>query len=522
MTTRVERSLAGNAGSRLIVLILALTLALPAALVSAQTPSSSPAVAGNDPSLATIKPALQGMVAAKTGDLTSYTIDATLRLDGSPGLDGTARVSYINTTGNDLDIIPFRLYANGANEDIDAVIVDDVTVDGQRVEPELTVSNSVLSVPLASPLAPDASVTIELGFSATVPIDTSDHYGIFGIDTATGTWALAHWYPIIAGWDPANGWELDPTSINGDPIFSNTALYDVTLTAPASWQVVTTGSAIDETVAGAARTQRFLSGPVRDFTIVADSDFQSVSTEVDGTRVTSWYNPGTDRVGKAVLEYAARALALYNELIGPYPYATFDIVPVELYGAAGVEFPQLVYIGQSYYSDQQNLSVPNYLDFTVSHEVLHQWFYGLIGNNQYIHAFTDEGLTNFISSKVYFTEVYGAQAGNQMFGSAVVTPFAATVTSGGDQIVDTPTDDFETGRAYSFAAYNKAPMGFNAIYETIGHDAFFAGLRSYYETFLFGIAQPDDLRSAFEQASDQDLGDLWRHWFEERAAEDDV
>ncbi|HWV35371.1 MAG TPA: hypothetical protein VNZ55_07055 [Thermomicrobiales bacterium] len=61
MTTRVERSLARNAGSRLIVLILALTLALPAALVSAQTPSSSPAVAGNDPSLATIKPDLRGM-----------------------------------------------------------------------------------------------------------------------------------------------------------------------------------------------------------------------------------------------------------------------------------------------------------------------------------------------------------------------------------------------------------------------------------------------------------------------------
>jgi len=484
---------------------------------------STPAVDTSDPRLATIKPELRDQVSAKVGDdLSSYTIVASLRVGQRPGIAGTESIDYVNNTGGTLTTLPFRLYANGADEDIDSVVVDDVTVDGTAVEPALTVANSVMTLPLEEPLAAGSKITVSLSFSATLPIDTSDHYGIFGIDTKTGSWALAHWYPIVAGWDPASGWELDPTSVNGDPIFSNTALYDVTISTPDTWAVVTTGSVIENRLAGSERTRRFLTGPVRDFTIVADSDFESTSTVVDGTIVTSWFNPGTEQVGRAVLTYAAQSLALYNSLIGPYPYDEFDIVPVELYGAAGVEFPQMIYIGQSYYVGDQVPSEPSYLDFTVAHEVLHQWWYGLVGNNQYIHAFTDEGLTNFISSKVYFTRVYNARYGDRTFDDAVASPFKATIARGDDQIVDQPTDDFPSERGYVYAAYSKAPMGFDVIYNEIGDKAFFEALHAYFQTFEFGIAQPDDLLAAFEKASGKDLTALWDHWFQQAAGANDV
>lgn len=497
--------------------------------VANRVAGSTPAVDTRDPRLATIKTELRDQVSARIGDdLSSYAIVAALRVGQRPGIDGTESIDYVNTTGGTLTTLPFRLYANGADEDIDSVVVDDVTVDGTAVEPELTVANSVMTLPLPEPLVAGGKTTISLSFSATLPIDTSDHYGIFGIDTATGSWALAHWYPIVAGWDPANGWELDPTSVNGDPIFSNTALYDVTISTPDTWAVVTTGSVIENRLAGPAglagseRTRRFLTGPVRDFTIVADSDFESTSTVVDGTVVKSWFNPGTEQVGRAVLTYAAKSLALYNSLIGPYPYIEFDVVPVELYGAAGVEFPQMIYIGQSYYAGDQVPSEPSYLDFTVAHEVLHQWWYGLVGNNQYIHAFTDEGLTNFISSKVYFTRVYNADYGDRTFDDAAAAPFKATVARGEDQIVDQPTDDFPSERAYVYAAYSKAPMGFSAIYNEIGDKAFFEALHAYYQKFEFGIAQPDDLLAAFEKASGKDLHELWDHWFQQAAGKDDI
>ncbi|HEU0165820.1 MAG TPA: M1 family aminopeptidase, partial [Thermomicrobiales bacterium] len=313
-----------------------------------------------------------------------------------------------------------------------------------------------------------------------------------------------------------------PTSENGDPVFSNTSQYDVSVTAPSAWEVAATGTVVANKVSGESRTQQVITGPVRDFSIVANSQFDSVSDVVDGTTVTSWFLPGDDRVGNAVLTYASQAIALYSTLFGSYPYVEFDVVPVDLHGASGVEFPQLIYLAQSYYTADQSLDVPNYLDFTVAHEVMHQWWYGMVGNNQYLHAFTDEGLTNFVSSLIYFTQEYGEDAGSKIFTGACLSSFDASVKDGADQIVDTPTDAFDTTNDYVWAAYSKAPVGFDAIYNQIGEQAFVAGLADYLKENAFGIAQPDDMLAAFEEASGQDLTALWKHWFDERAGAYDV
>lgn len=524
----------------LATLVLALLLAaLPAsrAGVTAQTPAispvaspaaspvaspvASPASLADDPRLTGIKPAQAAWVAGLIPDrLTTYTIAADLD-PGKRSIQGTVSVDYVNDTGTTLDTLPFRLYANGG--ETDTILADDVTVNGDPVPTTLTVDNSVLAVPLATPLAPGDTATVAMGFTLLMPLDSSDQYGMLNVDSATGTWAISEWYPIVAGWDPANGFELDPPSANGDPIFSTTSQYHVTVTTPEDWTLVTTGDATTEPTAGGdRRTWTIETGPVRDFTMVADADFQSVSQVVDGTTITSWFNAGSDRSGEAALTYAAQAIARFSDLLVPYPYTSFDVVPVELYGAAGVEFPQLIYIAQSYYGPGQDLSTPNDFDFTIAHEVVHQWFYGLVGNNQYLHAFTDEGITNFLSSRIYFTHEYGGAAGGAMFANAAQNVFISAAGAGADQIVDTPTDDFDSGYAYAWAAYAKAPVGFNAIYERVGEAAFLQGLRDYIDAFAFHVAQPEDLRDALSQASGEDLAPLWQHWFSEKNGAQDA
>jgi hypothetical protein len=473
-----------------------------------------------------IQPELRDEVAAQMPDnLPEYVIDATLDADadGGPRLTGTLDLTWVNTTGEPIDTLPFRLYANGPDAQHDAITVGDVTVDGASVEPILSESASVLDVPLDRALGPGAEVAIGMTFITSPPTDATAHYGIFNIDPGTGTLALAHWYPVLAGRDPETGWVLDFPSRNGDPIFAETALFDVRITAPEGWRIVTTGVTFDDPATTAdAVTQRYVTGPVRDFTIVADEDFELVTDEVDGIVVNSWHNPGEEAIGKAVAEYGAQSLALFNELLGPYPFRELDLLPVEMYGAAGCEFPQLIYIGHDYYSGPDDLDVPSALDFTVAHEVVHQWFYGLVGNNQYADAFIDEGLTQYLSSEVYFTAAYNEAVGDEVTASFLERPFARFVGAGDDQVVDQPTDDFEAGWAYGFAAYVKAPLGFAAIHDAIGNDAFFAALRAYVDEFMFGVATPDDLLAAFEVASGQELDELWRHWFEETNGEDDL
>jgi len=270
---------------------------------------------------------------------------------------------------------------------------------------------------------------------------------------------MAHWYPIIAGRDPVRGWVLDPPSENGDPIFSTTALYDVSLTFDAGWSVVTTGIETEASTAGGdgMTTRHYVSGPVRDFTIVADADLELVTDEVNGITINSWYQPGQEQIGKAVLTYAVQSVTVLEPVLGPYPYRELDFVSVELNGAAGVEFPQLIYIGAGYYREPLLPGTPNSLDFTVAHEVIHQWFYNLVGNNQYDVAYIDEGLTNYLTAGVYAQRQYGDAAAAMATERYLTRPFERAVASGDDPVVDQPTDDFPSGNAYVLAAYSKTP-----------------------------------------------------------------
>jgi aminopeptidase N len=92
--------------------------------------------------------------------------------------------------------------------------------------------------------------------------------------------------------------------------------------------------------------------------------------------------------------------------------------------------------------------------------------------------------------------------------------YLTTLFEDGDVIVDYPTDDFPTMRAYVVAVYHKGALGFRAIQEEIGDDAFFAGLRDYVARHRFGVATPDDLRRALAEAAGRELDESWRHWFE--------
>lgn len=503
---------------RLLLPILLLTLGTVPALASQSTTTTE--------QLKAVLPEWHDEIAAVLESVSArYTIDAEVvpatSDDRQPHISGTVTTEYTNTTGAPLDQLPFRLYANGAS--VTAVLtVSDVMVAGIPVETKMSGDRSIVAVPLNSPLAAGDTTTVTMAFDLAVPVDEREHYGILNTSPESGTWALAHWYPILAAWTEERGWVLDPPSEYGDPIVSTTAAYDLTLRASEDWRVVTTGVVIEERTDGSIAERHIVTGPARDLTMVLDDDFESVERDVDGTLITSWYNPGEERIGEAVLDYAAQSLAYFNEIIGPYPFTTLELAPVELFGAAGVEFPQLIYMAASYYTPDRDLGVPNSVDFTVAHEVLHQWWYYIVGNNQYDHAFIDEGLTNFMSSEMYFEAMYGPQAAELMVQRYLKGPFHSRVSADNDQVVNTPTDDFPSSSAYVFAAYSKAPLGFKAIYEEIGHDAFVEAVQRYYAEHRFTVATPEDLLEAFQAAAKQDIAELWNRWFEEAAGEDDI
>src|SRR5699024_1597956 len=133
-------------------------------------------------------------------------------------------------------------------------------------------------------------------------------------------------YPVVAGRDPEDGWMLEPTSVDGAPIFTDTALYSVDVTAPRAMHLVTSGGETSTPETGDTTTTTFNAWPRPDFAIIASPQIEFVSAEVGETTVRSWFYPGTRDAGKQTLGWGVDTLDLFDDLLGEYPYRRLNIV----------------------------------------------------------------------------------------------------------------------------------------------------------------------------------------------------
>jgi len=304
----------------IVLLLLAVTLLVPAALAQRPEVSSPPVDAAYDPDdLHIIKPELRDEIAeALPEGLTAYAIDATFPDDPDDhAVTGEMTVTFTNTTGGPLDEIPFRMYANSATEEHDAITLDEVSIDGTEIEPELSEMNSVATIALPGTLDTGDVVEIDVEFTTNVPVDESLHYGMLNYTSRNGTWSMAHWYPMVAGWDEDYGWMVKPTSIYGDPVFTNTGMYTVTITAPEDLRFITSGVEIDsEPGRRGMVTTSWSAAPSRDFVMIVDDDMEFAEDEIDGTTVRSWFHEEHEEAGEAALLWTVQTVELFNGLLG--------------------------------------------------------------------------------------------------------------------------------------------------------------------------------------------------------------
>jgi hypothetical protein len=508
--------------SRIVLLMLTALLLLGSpglAIAQDSTPAASPE-ARVDSGAAALHPGERQRVLEKTeGFLSSYLVTARLRSAGPlpATIGGTLDLTYVNGTGIPQSVIYFRLYPNNEDYAEGGISLSNVRVEGQVAPVTLSTADTTAEIPLPRTVKPGGSIDLSLDFTTTIPTDPAGGYGMFQYDSVLDAYALAQWLPLLAGWDPERGWNLDPLSVMGDPTFTDAAFFEIAMTASSELVFASSGVEIERQENGAESTFRIVSGPVRDFVMAASPNFLISTAEVDGTTVRSFYFPETPEAGERVLADSAESLRIFNELFGPYPYQQLDVVQIDLQNrAAGVEFAGIIYIANNlYYFGTREL------EFTVVHEVAHQWWYGLVGNNQYYTAFLDEGLTNY-SSIIYWEERYGAEMAELMINAMLKRPyFAVLFGPEGDQIAYQPTDGFVSPSAYGGIIYGKAPLGFRAIREEIGDEAFFETLWQFRDQFEFRVATPDDLLALFEEVSGQKISDLWEHWFESADGDQD-
>jgi hypothetical protein len=488
------------------LLALAMLLGVATPIAAQGTPL------GDERDLTDVIPAWRDEVEADTeGALSRYQIEAGFDTEAGT-IAGTMTVEYVNASPDPLDDVYFRLYPNASYYAGGELAISDVQVESTLVEPVLEVGDTALRVPLLDPVAAGASVEIALSFTTVVPLDAEGSYGIFDRDGASGTWTLADWHPVLAVYEPDAGWKIDPPTRFGDPTYAASSLFDVRLTAPAGWEVVTSGTTIEERPAGEATERHYLAGPAREFTMVADDDFARGSVVVGETTIHSWFEPSLAAAGESALNVAAQALEFYSAKNGTHPFEELDLVQTPLAGALGVAWAGIAFLdGPTLYSDYAT-AAPETFTTIVAHEVAHLWWGAQVGVDSNDHAFMNESLAT-LDALDFVRATYGEDAGLRSLETGIVAS-ARSLLAIGDTVVDLPYRDNQDPYERSLAVYGKGALGFLAIREAIGQEAYDAALRAYVDEWSFDIAEPADLRAAFEEASGADLAELWRSWFE--------
>jgi hypothetical protein len=433
-------------------------------------------------------------------DPTVYTLDLSLDLDG-PRLWGRAEILYTNNEEVPLAELYLRLYPNMDRDTGGSTEVERITLDGQAVQPEYELEETALRVDLDPPLSPGASVELALDFAVTVPLGTGGNYGAFS--SQRGVLALAHFYPFVPVYDD-EGWNVELAPTFGDVIYADISLYEVTLTAPADATVVATGSALplvahDDGTA----TWHFVSGPARDFNVVVSCAYGVIQRDVEDITVNSYYLTGDEEGGERVLDVAAAALRIFSQRFGRYPYAEFDVVPT-FTSAAGIEYPGLIVIAQSLYGGSDSS------EWVVVHEVAHQWWYNMVGNDQVDEPWLDEALTQY-TTVLYFEDRYGAAVAGNASQSGLWDRWQRALDAGRDRPVVGSVASF-TPEDYGPIVYGKGPLFFQHLREEVGDVVFDRILRIYFQEHRYRIATAESLLAVAERVSGRSLDSLYQRW----------
>lgn len=450
-----------------------------------------------------------------------YTLDARFDPDAAM-LSGDMTVAWTNTTGEPQDVLPLRLYPNAEYYGDGDIALTDARVEGEPVDVEVDSADpTVARLPLGDAVAPGATRTLALAFTTTVPVGGDGSFGILRGSPDSGMWALVNWYPIVAGWEPGEGWSLDPPAGGVDPTFVTASAWDVTIAHPAELTLVATGDEETSIVGDAATTRVEL--PIgREFAMVALPATGIVTahgvagdTPVEVTLPREWAVQGLD---EALLGFAEAAVPRLGGWMDAPLDHELDLTVADMDGALGVSWTGAIWLdlGSIAADGQLDDAEREGLRFVVYHEIAHQWFSNLVGADTNDHTWMSEGLAGALAVAVIRDED-GGEAGERAFAGGVAGPYRAFVNGGQDEVADTPIGILP-GVVHSFVSYGKGGVGFEAIRQEIGDEAFFGALAALCRDHGWGVIAPPQMLAAFETASGQDLDALWTFWFEQTGA----
>jgi hypothetical protein len=387
---------------------------------------------------------------------------------------------------------------------------------------------------LPSPVAPGNKIIITTPFHVKLPYNFSrgGHNG--------ESYQATQWYPKPAVYDK-KGWHPIPYLDQGE-FYSEFGNFDVSITLPKNYVVAATGDLQNEdeknwllsrssfswqpqkekvrTKYGQTQTKtqlfpssstelktvKYIQNNVHDFAWFADKRFIVIHDTcklASGKTIDaySFYTPMQSEAWKNSLQTIKDAVRTRSEWVGEYPYNVVSAVQGPQGFGGGMEYPTITAISP-------NLKM-KMLDFTIAHEVGHNWFYGILGTNERQYPWMDEGLNTFYDNR-YSKWKYGNEGelslGSQSFSikDAEKWLFESKAAVKKDQAINTDGDKF-ANLNYDLVAYYKTGAWLELIEKKLGRDAFDKAMQEYYRQWQFKHPQPEDFKKVLETVSGQNL-----------------
>ncbi len=402
---------------------------------------------------------------------------------------------------------------------------------GRHVKLERRDNETVMKVDLAEPLGPGKTATFDVAWSFAIPEHGADRMGRDG-----ALYELAQWYPRVAVYDDVRGWNTDPYLGQGE-FYLEYGDFNLAITVPAGYIVAATGALqnaaevltptqiarlaraakSDSTIAivtaaeltsGAARarktgtmTWRFASHNVRDAVWAASPDYQWDASSYKGIMAYGYYRPSAAFNWSDAADQARMSIMEYSERWFPYPWPQISAVEGPI---SGMEYPMLA---------MENVSQDKFgLYNVVTHEIGHMWFPMIVGSNERMYMWQDEGFNTFINT---FSEARRyPQNGDQMQRALGERSIVDTVMKLGiDEPIMIHPDRIDPG-LLGIAAYIKPSVGLQLLrQEIMGPAAFDDAFRTYIRRWAFKHPTPTDFFRTMEDAGGRRLDWFWREWF---------
>ncbi len=349
---------------------------------------------------------------------------------------------------------------------------------------------TVAELPLPQPLEPGEKITVRLNFNARVP----------GLIARAGCerdfCMIAQWFPKL-GVVQRGLWKANQYHATSE-FFADFGSYDVALTVPAASVVAASGDLVSTTGEGAWKTVTYHSDNVHDFAWAAWPGFRRAEERWKNVRLEV-FGPA-DADPRRHFDAAKATLEWLDRNVGPYPYPRLVIVDVPLWAfeAIGMEYPTLVTTSSLGGWTPRAFPLPEVITI---HEVGHQYFQGMVANNEAEEAWLDEGLASYVEATV----------AEQMFGhgsSSLPARLPRRIDLLRYPDLDTivqPSWTYWSSSSFGSMSYAKPFYLLRTLEQMIGKDKVLAALRLYFERWKFRHPATRDLMDCFNEAAGQNL-----------------